>query len=174
MVDHTGHIPVVLLVRDLIDTDPPQAGQPVDGLAGVAGDPGHDRPDRAPRNAHQLTDGGPGRVHRQPRHLVIEGVGVPGAVTGPRHGDHGGSMLAAIHPRRVGLQLHPRRAGVQRPPPPPPLTRVIPRRPPATTAAALPGTLARPHVHDQQLARPALVKDGALHDRTFDTQQPLT
>ena len=73
----------------------------------------HDRPDRAPHDAHQLADRGLGRVHRQPRHLIIEGIRVARVVAGPRHTRHGGTVLRTVHPRRVGLQHNPHRACVQ-------------------------------------------------------------
>ena len=47
-------------------------------------------------------------VDREPRDLVLEAAGEPGAVTRPRHRAHHDPVAAAAHPRR--LRLHDRRA----------------------------------------------------------------
>ena len=94
------------LVGDLIDTDSPQIREPVDALFGVGPDPGHDRPHGAPGDPHQLAHRGFRARHRQPGHRVIEGQGVPGMMTRPRHRHHGGPMRGTVHPRRIGLQHH--------------------------------------------------------------------
>ena len=73
VVDHHRQVLVVALVGDLIDADPAQTGEPVDALLGVGPDPGHDRPDGAPGDPHQLAHRGFRTRHRQPGHRVIEG-----------------------------------------------------------------------------------------------------
>ena len=92
VVDHHRQVVVVALVGDLIDTDSPQIREPVDALFGVGPDPGHDRPHGAPGDPHQLAHRGFRARHRQPGHRVIEGQGVPGMITRPRHRHHGRPM----------------------------------------------------------------------------------
>ena len=86
-------------------------------LVGVGPDPGHDRPDGAPGDPHQLAHRGFRARHRQPGHRVIEGQGVPGVMARPRHRHHRRPMGGAVHPRRIGLQHHLHRAPIQAPPP---------------------------------------------------------
>src|SRR5262249_38256140 len=60
VVDHAGDVLVPLLVGQLVDADAAQVGQPVNDRLRVGADPGHDRPDRAPRHAGKLADRGLG------------------------------------------------------------------------------------------------------------------
>ena len=53
---------VPLLIRDFVDPDPPKPGQRVPCGGGVRPHPLHDRPDRAPRGAHQLAGSPPFQV----------------------------------------------------------------------------------------------------------------
>ena len=81
-------------IRDLVDADPAQPRQPVDALVGVGPDPGHDRPDGAPGDPHQLAHRGFRTRHRQPGHRVIEhryarrgdAPTAPGTTVGPCSG----------------------------------------------------------------------------------------
>jgi hypothetical protein len=109
-------------------------------------------------------------VHRQPRHHVIEGTGVPSAVPGPRHGEHRRSMLGAGHPQRVGLHERLRRSQIQCPPAARAFTSVIPRALPATPATAPPGPPAMAHMghHHPRL----IVEADLFDDRVVGTQQP--
>ena len=127
--------------------------EPVDALLGVSPDSGHDRPDGAPGDPHQLAHRGFRTRHRQPGHRVIEGEGVPGVMARPRHRHHRRPMARAIHPRRIGLQHHLHGAPIQAPPPAPTLTPVIPGRP-ATAAATPPrNPTSRPYPrHHQRVA----------------------
>ena len=112
VVDHDGQVAVPLLVADLIDPDPAQPGEPVQPGHRVLGDPGDDRPDGAPGDPHQLGHRGLRAGHRQPRDLIIEEPGVPGAVPRPGHRRDHHPVLGAAHPRRVGLQHRlPQRPG---------------------------------------------------------------
>jgi hypothetical protein len=142
----------------------------MDGLD-VGPDPGDDRPHGAPGDPHQLGHRGLRAHGGQPRDLLIEHVGVPGGVPGPRHRSHRGSMLGAAHPRRVGLQLHLDRTQVQSTPPPASLSTVIGRRPTPTPPA--PGTRPRPdpgaHMRHQDLL--VLVELDMVDDRLLDPQQ---
>jgi len=54
MIDNDGQVAVALPVADLTDADPAQPREPVDPGHGVGGNPGDDRPDGAPGDAHQL------------------------------------------------------------------------------------------------------------------------
>ncbi len=177
VVDHHREVLVVALIRDLIDADPAQAAESIDPFLGVVPHPGHDRSHRAPGDPHQLTHRGFRTRHRQPRHRVIERVGVPGTVTRPRHRHHRRSMGGAVHPRRIGLQHHLHRAPVQAPPPTPALTPVIPGRLASTAATTPPHTTSRPHPsHHHRIAVsvfcPTLLElDVFDHGALVDTQQ---
>ena len=175
VVDHHRQVVVVALVGDLIDTDPAQIREPVDALFGVGPDPGHDRPHGAPGDPHQLAHRGFRARHRQPGHRVIEGKGVPGMMTRPRHRHHGRPMRGAVHPRRIGLQHHLHGAPIQAPPAAPTLTPVIPGRPAAAAATAARNTASWPHPRHHQLGAvsPLLVELDVLdHRALIDTQQP--
>ena len=169
VVDHDREVAVALLVGDLIDADPSQAGEPVAEGLHVGPDPGDDRPDGAPGDAHQLGDRGLGALRGQPGHLLVEHHGVTGPVPGPRDGGHRGTVLAAGHPRGVGLEVDLHRAQIQRPPPPPTLATVVPGRPapapPAPATHSSPGT----DMSHQELV--VLIELDALHDRLLDAQQ---
>ena len=177
VINHHRQIPVVALIGDLIDADPAQTGEPVEALVGVGPDPGHDRPDGAPGDPHQLAHRGFRTGHRQPGHRVIEGVGVPGVVTRPRHQYHRRAMLGAVHPRRLGLQYHLHRAPIQAPPPAPTRTPVIAGRPAAATPTPPRNATSRPHPrHHQGVAvgvflRELLKLDVLNHRALVDTQQ---
>ena len=178
VVDHHRQILVMTLVRDLVDADPAQIGEPIDGLVDVSPHPGHDRPDGAPRDPHQFAHRGFRARHRQPRDRVIEGKRVPGVMTRPRHRHHRRPMLGAVHPRRLSLQHHLHGAPIQAPPPATTLTPVIPRPPTATTAAAARNPTSWPHPRQHQLgavsrARVELLELDVLDHRALvDTQQP--
>lgn len=161
---------MALLVGDLIDPDPAQALQRVGAGQCVVDHPGHDRPDGAPCDTHQLGDGGLGRCDRQPGDLIIEVTGVPGAMTSPRHRRHHHAMLTARHPRRVGLQHHLHGAQIQRPPPPPTLALVIARSRSLADPAPPPTHPRRAHMRDQDLL--VLAELDPLHRRLLDAQQP--
>jgi hypothetical protein len=70
---------------------------------------------RHPMRINSMTDT-LGRLGGRPGHRLIEGERVTRAVPGPRHLRHDHAVLAAEHPRRVGLQHHLHRAQIQRPP----------------------------------------------------------
>ena len=137
---------------------------------GVGPDPGDDRPDGAPRDAHQLRHRAL-RAHRgQPRHRLIEAQRVPGAMPRPRHRRDHHTVHRAGHPRRVGLDHRPHRAQIQRPPPPPSLARVVAADSAAGTlrsAAAGPGPAGPRHDHTL-----VLVELDSLNDRLLDAEQP--
>jgi hypothetical protein len=170
VVDHHGQVLVAALVADLVDPDPAEVREPVGGRLGVGHHPGHDGPDRAPRDAQQLAHRRLRTMRHQPRRGVIERVGVPGAVAGPRHLGSDHAMLSAAHPRRVSLEERPDRAEVQRPPPSPALALVITRA--ALPAAAAPPlrTLARPDRHDDALV--VLVEGDVLNDSLHHPEKP--
>ncbi len=171
MIDHAGDVPVALLVRDLIDPDPFQPGKPVGARLPITGHPGADRPHRPPRDTHQLRHRRPGRVHRQPRHQVVEHQRVPRAVTRPRHRDHRRTVLGAVHLRRIRLQPRLHHTEIQTPPATPTLAAVVPRATPATTATPPRSTITRAHMRYQQ---PRLIVEvDLLDDRPVDAQQPL-
>ena len=127
VVDHHGQVPLPALVGDLIDPDPPQVGEPVMHRLDVGPDPGDDRADGAPGDPHQLGDRALGALGSQPGDLLVEGVGMPGRVPGPRHRRHRRPMLATADPGRLGLEHGLDRAQVQCPPAAPPLATVIGR-----------------------------------------------
>ena len=132
VVDNDREVLVVAFVGDLVDTDTAQTGEAVHSVLGVGPDPGHDRPDGAPGDPHQLAHRGFRAGHRQPGHRRVEGQGVPGPVPRPGHRDHRRPVLRAVHPRSVGLQHDLHGAPVQTPPPAGSLPAVVPRRPPPT------------------------------------------
>jgi hypothetical protein len=170
VVDHHRQVPVALLVRHLIDADPPQPGQAVPAGLGVGDDAGDDPPHRRPGHPQQLTDRLLGGVDRQPGGGVVERASVAGAVARPGHGGHHHPMLGAADPGRPGLQVGADHAQVQRPPAPPPLALVEAGAAPATPTAAAPDPLAGPHRHHQRLL--ILVEADPFDDRLLDTEQP--
>ncbi len=93
---------------------------------GVGPDPGDDRPDRPPRDAHQMRDRTLGRLRGQPGHRLIERHRVARTMPGPRHVRHDNTVLGAGHPRRVGLDHRLHRAQIQRPPAASSFTGVVP------------------------------------------------
>jgi hypothetical protein len=117
MVDHHHQIQPSATVGDLVDADPCEPVEPVDQVLDVGPDPGDDRAHGAPGDPHQLGHRALGGLRRQPRHGLVEGVGMPGAVPRPRHMGHHHTVLATLHPRRVGLEPGLDHAQVQRPPP---------------------------------------------------------
>src|SRR4051794_15986187 len=97
----------------------------------------------------------------QPGDLIIERLGVPGGVTGPRHRGHRHPVGRTAHPRRLSLDEHLHRAGIQRPPPAPSLTLVVTTATPTTTPTPTTGTSSQPTRHDDHLE--VFVELDALH-----------
>jgi len=125
---------VAALVADLVD---PNAGEAVEGIVrgpSVIDHPGDDRPDRSPGHTHEGDHRRLGGVGNQPGDLVIEVAGVAGAVAGPGHLGNRRTVLGAVHPGSVGLQITHERAEVQCPPVPPALPLVVA----GSTASAAP------------------------------------
>src|SRR3954447_12183608 len=87
----------------------------------------------------------------QPGDLIIERLGVPGGVTGPRHRGNRHPVGRTAHPRRLSLDEHLHRAGIQRPPPAPSLTLVVTTATPTTTPTPTTGTSSQPTRHDDHL-----------------------
>jgi hypothetical protein len=170
VVDHHRQVPVALLVRHLIDADPPQPGQAVPAGLGVGDDAGDDAPDRRPGHPQQLTDRLLGGVDRQPGGGVVERAGVAGPMARPGHGGHHHPVLGAADPGCIGLQVGADHAQVQRPPAPPALPLVEAGAAPATPTAAAPDSLAGPHRHHQRLL--ILLEADPFDDRLLDTEQP--
>jgi hypothetical protein len=137
VVDDHGQVAVALAVGDLVDPDPPQAGEQVEVTPRLYGHPLADPADAAPADPHQLRDGAARRVHRQPGDLLLEGSREARVVPGPGDGADDHAMLRAAHSRRIGLQVGDRRAEVQRPPASPPLAEVEARGSAAADAAAV-------------------------------------
>ncbi len=169
VVDDDHQVPVSLLVGDLIDPDPPQPGQPVVLGLDVVPDSGDDRPDRAPRDPHQLRRGALRGPRGQPGDLVIEGQRMTGVVASPWDMRHDDTMGRAAHPGRVGFHHRDRRAQIQRPPPPPPRPRVVARTAASTPPAPAPLPAHRPRVSDQH--QRVLVVLDPLDHRLLDPEQ---
>jgi hypothetical protein len=169
MVDDHGQVLLALADRDLIEPEPLEVREQVAAALGLGSDTLADTSDRPPRDPHQLADRALGRVHRQPRRLVLEGPGEPGVVPGPRHPRHDHPVALALDPRCIGLQPAERRAEIQRPPPPPTVTEVIARAAPPTMRAAIPLRVRRPH-RDHDLV--ALIDLDPLEDRLLQPQHP--
>jgi len=107
VVDDDGEVAVPAFVGDLVDADPGQPIQPVTQGLYVRPDPGDDRPDGAPGDAHQRSHRGLRALRRQPGDGLIEAECVSGAVPRPGHVRHHDPVLGAAHPGRVGFQEHP-------------------------------------------------------------------
>jgi len=169
VVDDHGQVAHVAAVGDLVDPDPPQAIEPVGACScfGPVPDPRDDRADGAPRDPHQLSCGRPRCLGGQPGHLGVEGMGVPGAVRGPRHMAHNHAVFSAAHPWSVGLEHRDRGALIQRPPTPAATPGVVTGAGPSTSATARPLPGHRPDIDHQDVAVPADVLDRGV----FQTQQ---
>lgn len=79
------------------------------GRSGVVGDPGDDRLDGPPADAHQLPHRAPRAPHGPPGDLVIKAVGVPGAVPA-----HGTAPTTTRWPGQKGRWAHHCREGAAR------------------------------------------------------------
>jgi hypothetical protein len=171
VVDDDHQVLVAAPVGDLVDPDASEPVEGVDGGSRVGHDPGSDRAHGPPRDPHQRDHRGLGGVGHQPCGLVIEGPGVPGAVTRPRHRRHDHPMIPAPHAWGVRLDEHLHRPGIQRPPPAPALAAVVTARPAPTVAAPAgrvrPGT-ARHH----DLAHRLVGLDTLDHHAAVDADDP--
>ena len=147
----TVRVSVPALVADLVDPDPRQAVEGIVRGPSVSDDPGDDRADGPPGDAHQLGDRGLRRVGDEPGNLVVEVPGVARAVAGPRHLGDGRAVRRAVHPGRVGLEEALNGPEVETPPPPPSLALVIAGcTHPAPTAPPL-GRPPRSHMDDDDV-----------------------
>jgi hypothetical protein len=170
VVHHHRQVAVALLVRHLVDADPPQPGEAVPAGLGVGDHAGDDAPDRRPGHPQQLTDRLLGGVDRQPGSGVVEPTGVTSAVTRPGHLGHHHPMLQTADPGRVGLQVGADHAEIQRAPAPPPLAPVKAGAARAALAAAALDALAWPYRDHNRLG--VGVELHPLDDRLLDTEQP--
>jgi hypothetical protein len=170
VVDNNREVALPFANRDLIHPDPLQPGEQV-ALGGLLGHHSlADPADRPPRDPHQLRDRGLGRLHRQPRDLILEAAGEVRVVPRPRDRSDEYTVALAADPGRLGLQVGERRAQIERPPPPATLTPVIARATPPTmrAAIALAGSRA-----DRQHQRPVLLELDVLDDRPTQPEQLL-
>ncbi len=171
VIDHDRQVAVAALVGDLVDPDPTQPGEAIHPHVDIGRDPRHDRPNRAPRDAHQLGDRALRGVHGQPGDLIVERAGVSGAVTRPRHLQHRRAVFRARDAWRVGLEPATQLTDVEIPPASPPFTTVIPRGPSSTPSAPLTGPLPGPHRHHDRVL--VVVEADTLDHDARHTQQPL-
>ena len=166
---HSRKLPA--LVADLVDADAREVRERVTGRPAVSDDPCDDRSDAAPGDPHELCDRLLWRVRDEPGHLVVEVLGVPGAVAGP--GDLGDRhpVGRAVDPRRVRLEVAAHDAQVERAPPPAPFSLVISRgTDPAAPAPAL-GRPPRTDAHDDRILLLCDL-DPLDHGRLVDTDDP--
>src|SRR5262245_49885879 len=168
VVDHDGQVLVVAFVGDLIDPDPPQAGQRVDAGGGVGPHPRDDDSDCAPSDPHQLGDCSLGALGGQPGHLLVETAGVSRAVSGPGDLSHRRPVDGAVDPRGVSFNEDLDGSHIQPTPPPPPLTTVIPGGPRSADSASTPARSSRPHMGHENLCR--VVELDVLDHRVLDPQ----
>ena len=127
MIDDHDQITVPALVGDLVDPDPAQALEPIDGRVDVRVDAGDDRADGAPRDPQQLHHRALRCAHRQPSRHIVEVASVARAVTCPRHRGNRHAVRAAPNSRRGRFEEHLRRAEIERTPPTSTLTQVVTR-----------------------------------------------
>ena len=169
VVDHDSQVFVAALVGDLIDPDPPQAGERVDPGRGVGPHPSDDRSDCAPGDPHQLGDRFLGALRGQPGHLLVERAGVSSAVSGPGDLSHRRPVGGAVDPRGVSFEEDLDGAHVQPTPPPPPLATVIPGGLRSAGSAPTPARSSRPHMGDENLR--LIVELDVLDHGVLDAQQ---
>ena len=136
---------VPALVGDLIDADPAQVGELVVELLNAIPDPGDDRADCAPRDAHEFGDRGLGRLGGQPGDLRIEVMGVTDLVAGPGNRRDRHPVGPTRHPRGVGFQVDLHRPGVQGSPTTSSRAGVVTRATSLTHATAVAYRRRRPH-----------------------------
>jgi hypothetical protein len=168
VVDDDREVALALADRDLVEPQAPKAGQQVALAAGLITDTSADAADRAPCRAHQRRDRAGRRVDRKPRALILERSGEPRPVARPRHRGDDHAVAAALHARRLGLDVRESRAQIHCPPASPAIAPVIARTAPPTDRAAPLLTRARPHAHHDRLA----VEKDVLDHRARQPQQP--
>ena len=157
------------LIGDLVDTDPSQVGELVVKLLNVIPDPGDDRSDRAPGNAHQFSDRALGCLGGQPGDLRVEVMSVTDLVTGPGHRRDCHPVGPTRHPGSVGFQVDLDGPDVQGLPATSPRASVIAWTTSLTRSAPVAHRSRRPDRSDQH---PALVVEVDILDHRFlDTEQ---
>ena len=171
VVDDDHQVLVAAPVGDLVDPDPHQPVERIPHGPGIDDDAAGDRPDTAPSDPHQLHHRRLRAVRDEPGDLIVEGAGVPGSVTGPRHRSDRHPVLRTRHPWRVGLDEHADRAGIQSPPAAPPLTLVVAAATPIAAPTATRRTPAQPARHDD-LGAVVVVLDRLDDDPAFDAEHP--
>lgn len=171
MIDDHGQELLSLAVADLVDADAPQSGRPVRLGVDVGADSGDDAAYGAPGDRHQLGDPTLRALRGRPCHLLVEDVGVSGAVAGAGHLPHRRTVGWAGHSWRIGLEEDPDRAQVQGAPPPTDFAAVVPGPTAAACAATpLPWSL-RSDVSDHSPC--VLMELGVLDDGLLDAQQGM-
>jgi hypothetical protein len=169
VADDDGHVALAGAMADLVDPDPPQAGEEIDLTLGLGGDALADPADAAPGDPHELRHGGLGAVDGQPRDLVLERAGEPGLMACPGDRADHDPVTAAGHPGRVGLHERQRRAEVKPAPSPAALAQVEPRRPAPADATAIASSPVRPR-GDHDLS--PVADPHVLDDRPPQAKQP--
>jgi hypothetical protein len=98
VINHDRQVAVSTLVGDLVDADAGQSVQPIPKGFDTGPDPGNDRPDGAPSDAHQLGHRRLGALGHQPGDGLIEGQRMPGAVPRPWHVRHHHAVIGTADP----------------------------------------------------------------------------
>ena len=160
---------MVTLVGDLVDPDAPEPRETIEARVDIGLDAGDDRPDASPGDAHQLGDCRLRALDRQPRHGVVEGPRMPGAMARPGHLGDGRTVLLAVHPRRFGFEVAAELADVEGTPAPPPLAAVIEVGASSAVPAAPLGAFRRAHRDDDLLC--LLLESNLLDHGAHQSQQ---
>jgi len=127
VINNDNQVAVPAFVGDLIDPDPPQTGETIDGGFYVFVDPGDDRSNGPPRHSHELTGRTLRCPHDEPGRHRVEVSGMAHAVSRPRNLRHGRTVQAALDSLSLGFDKHPGCACIQATPPPPACSLVIAR-----------------------------------------------
>ncbi len=145
--DH-NQVLVTSAVADLIDADPPQAGQTIHRRFGFRRHARDDGADGPPGHPRQLRDRRSRGVRSQPGGLIFEGTREACAMPSPRHSRHKDAVLGAMDSRRVRFEVNRHCPQIKASPEPSPFARIVASAAPAASAAALAKPPVRPHLRD--------------------------
>src|SRR6266545_5306228 len=170
MIHDDGEVPLALSMANLVDTDPLQPIQTIQGRLGFRHHSDDHAADRAPGDPEQLRHRRTSRVRRQPSCLIFKGAGKARVVPSPRDGLHNDAVIRAGHTRRLRFEEDLDRSEVQSAPTPGALAGIVPSTPPVALSTPPAATAIRPDRGHERLHL-VLEPDPPDH-RLLDAEQP--